>query len=91
MMEHGLGPTFRGLFSIMKNNQLKLAAKEARYAGEALDNLMNSAHLRLVDDVNNNPFRSDILDRAKEPLFAKWSWTFDRIFKDFDAMVDLIA
>tara|TARA_R100000329_G_scaffold150291_2_gene142812 strand:- start:3153 stop:6650 length:3498 start_codon:yes stop_codon:yes gene_type:complete len=88
MMEHGLGPTFRGLFSIMKNNQLKLAAKEARYAGEALDNLMNSAHLRLVDDVNNNPFRSDILDRAKEPFYLlNGLGPLTRIFKDFDAMV----
>ena len=88
MMEHGLGPTFRGLFSVMKNNQLKLAGKEARYAGEALDNLMNSSHLRLVDDVNNNPFRSDILDRAKEPFYLlNGLGPLTRIFKDFDAMV----
>ena len=88
MMEHGLAPTFRGLFSIMKNNQLRLGAKEARYAGEALDNLMNSAHLRLVDDVNNNPFRSDILDRAKEPFYLlNGLGPLTRIFKDFDAMM----
>ncbi len=88
MMEHGLGPTFRGLFSIMKNNQLKLGGKEGRLAGEALDNIMNSANLRLVDDVNNNPFRSDILDKAKEPFYLlNGLGPITRIFKDFDAMM----
>jgi hypothetical protein len=88
MMEHGLGPTFRGLFSIMKNNQLKMGAKEGRLAAEGIDNLMNSAHLRLVDDVNNNPFRSDILDRAKSPFYLlNGLGPITKIFKDFDAMM----
>jgi len=88
MMEHGLAPTFRGLFSVMKNNQLRLGGKEGRLAGEALDNIMNSAHLRLVDDVNNNPFRSDILDKAKEPFYLlNGLGPITRIFKDFDAMM----
>ena len=88
MMEHSLGPTFRGLFSIMKNNQLKMGAKEGRLAAEGIDNLMNSAHLRIVDDVNNNPFRSDILDRAKSPFYLlNGLGPITKIFKDFDAMM----
>ncbi len=88
MMEHGLGPTFRGLFSIMKNNQLKMGSKEGRLAAEGIDNLMNSAHLRIVDDVNNNPFRSDILDRAKSPFYLlNGLGPITKIFKDFDAMM----
>jgi len=88
MMEHGLAPTFRGLFSIMKNNQLKMGAKEGRLAAEGIDNLMNSAHLRIVDDVNNNPFRSDILDRAKSPFYLlNGLGPITKIFKDFDAMM----
>jgi hypothetical protein len=88
LMEHGLGPTFRGLFSIMKNNQLKLGALEGRYAGEILDNIKNTAHLHLIDDVNNNPFRSNILERAKQPFYLlNGLGPLTRIFKDFDAMV----
>ena len=34
IMEHGLGPTMRGLFTVLKNNQLKLGAQEGRIAGE---------------------------------------------------------
>ena len=63
MMEHGIGKTMRGLFSIMKDSQLSLGAKEGRMAAEGLDNLLHTAHLRIVDDVNNNPFKSDIFDR----------------------------
>ncbi len=88
IMEHGLGPTFRGLFSIMKNNQLKMGAKEGRLGAEGIDNLMNSAHLRMIDDVNNNPFRSDILDRAKSPFYLlNGLGPITKIFKDFDAMM----
>ena len=44
-MEHGLGTTMKGLFGLMKNNQIKLGAKEARIAGEALEILFGSSHL----------------------------------------------
>lgn len=88
IMEHGIGPTFRGLFNIMKSNQLRMGAKEGRIAGEALETLMGSAHLRLVDDVNNNPLRSDILDKAKDAFYLlNGLGPITRIFKDFDAMV----
>jgi hypothetical protein len=88
MMEHGIGPTFRGLFNIMKSNQLRMGGKEGRMAGEALETLMGSAHLRLVDDVNNNPLRSDLLDKAKDAFYLlNGLGPITRIFKDFDAMV----
>ena len=88
MMEHGIGPTFRGLFNIMKSNQLRMGAKEGRLTGEALETFMGSVQLRLVDDVNNNPLRSDILDKAKDAFFLlNGLGPITRIFKDFDAMV----
>ena len=88
MMEHGLGPTFRGLFNILRSSQLKMGGKEARIAGEALEKLMGSAHLRLVDDVNNNPLRADFLDKAKDAFYTlNGLGPITRIFKDFDAMM----
>ena len=88
IMEHGIGPTMRGLFNIMKSNQLRMGGKEGRIAGEALETLMGSAHLRLVDDVNNNPLRSDIMDKAKDAFYLlNGLGPITRIFKDFDAMV----
>ena len=88
IMEHGLGPTFKGLFSIMKDSQLKMGAKEARIAGEALEILMGSAHMRLVDDLSNNPLKSNIFDKAKNYFYlANGLAPITRIFKDFDAMM----
>ena len=88
ILEHGLGPTMRGLFSVMQDSQLKMGAKEIRIAGEALEILMGSSHMRLVDDLNNNPLKADIFDKAKNYFYlANGLAPITRIFKDFDAMM----
>ena len=88
VLEHGFGPTMKGLFNIMSDNQLKLGAKEARIAGEALEIIMGSAHLRLVDDLSNNPFKDTVFDKAKNYFYlANGLAPITRIFKDFDAMM----
>jgi len=88
LMEHGLGPTFRGLFNVLSDSQLKMGAKELRIAGEALEILQGSSHMRLVDDVNNNPLKSTVFDRAKNYFYlANGLAPITRIFKDFDGMM----
>lgn len=87
IMEHGLGPTMRGLFGVLDGNKLKLGAKEARFGGEAADNILNTMN-RMVDELNNNPFRSDILDKATHPFFLlNGLGPITKVFKDFDAML----
>jgi len=88
IMEHGLGPTMKGLFSVLKDNQLKMGAKESRIGAEGVENIMNSAHIRMADDLNNNPFNSDILDKAKQPFYLlNGLGPITKILKDFDAMM----
>ena len=88
IMEHGLGTTMRGLFTILSNNQLKMGAKELRMSGEALENLNGTANLRLVDDLNNNPLRSNFMDKAKDAFFTlNGLGPITRILKDFDGMI----
>lgn len=88
MMEHGVGTTMRALFGVLNDNKLKLAGREAKLGGEAADNILNSAYLRLVDELNNNPFKSDIFDRMKNPFFLlNGLGPITKILKDFDAMV----
>ena len=88
MMEHGIGPTMKGLFSFMKDNQLRMGAKELRIAGEALEILHGSAHLRLVDDLNNNPLRTNLMDRSKNVFYLLNGLApITRLFKDFDGMM----
>tara|TARA_R100000329_G_scaffold151462_1_gene147730 strand:- start:538 stop:3708 length:3171 start_codon:yes stop_codon:yes gene_type:complete len=88
VMEHGFKETFQGLFTMLQQNQLKMGAKELRIAGEALELLLGSVHLRLVDDLSNNPLRSTIFDKAKNGFYAlNGLGPFTRIFKDFDGMM----
>ena len=87
IMEHGLGPSIRGLFSIMKSNQLRLGGKEARLAGEALEILSGSSHLRLVDDMNN-PMSTGVIDKAKDAFYLLNGLApITRLLKDFDGMM----
>ena len=88
MMEHGIGKTMKGLFSVLSDSQLKMGAKEARIAGEALEILMGSSHLRLVDDMGNNPLRSNFMDKSKNAFYLLNGLApITRIFKDFDGMM----
>ena len=88
IMEHGIGPVMRGLFNILADEQLKMGAKEARIAGEALEILMGSSHLRLVEDMGNNPLRSNYMDKTKNAFYLLNGLApITRIFKDFDGMM----
>lgn len=88
MMEHGIGPTMRGLFAVLKDNQLKLGAKEGRIAGEGLETLMGSVVMRISEDMTNNPLRGDLLDRAQNSFFLlNGLGPITRVLKDFDAMM----
>tara|TARA_R110000764_G_scaffold13531_4_gene38991 strand:+ start:155 stop:3649 length:3495 start_codon:yes stop_codon:yes gene_type:complete len=88
IMEHGIGKTMKGLFGVLQDSQLKMGAKEARIAGEALEILMGSSHMRLVDDMGNNPLRSNFMDKTKNAFYTLNGLApITRIFKDFDGMM----
>ena len=88
IMEHGLGPTMKGLLNILTDNQLRMGAKELRIAGEALENINGSAHMRLVDDLNNNPLRTTYMDTTKNAFYLLNGLApITRIMKDFDGMM----
>ncbi len=88
LMEHGLGSTMKGLFGVLEKTELKMGAREGRIAGEILEILMGSSHLRLVDDLGNNPLRSNVFDKAKNAFYLLNGLApLTRIFKEFDSMV----
>ena len=68
-----------------------MGAREGRIAGEALEILMGSVHLRLVDDLGNNPLRSNVFDKSKNAFYLLNGLApLTRIFKEFDSMVRVI-
>lgn len=70
MMEHGMGTTFRALDGAMRDSKVRLSTKEGRIAGEILEIVNGSAHLRLVDEVVNNPLQTSVMDTAKDAFYA---------------------
>ena len=88
MMEHGIGPTMRALFGVLRDNKLKMGARESMFGGEGIDNILNTSHMRMVDELNNNPFQSDIFDKMKVPFFIlNGLGPITKLLKDIDAMV----
>lgn len=88
MMEHGFRPTMKGLFSVLDKNALKMGGLEIRAAGEALERLLGNVQMRLSEDLNNNPFRGDYLDKATDAFFTlNGLGPVTRILKDFDGMM----
>ena len=88
IMEHGLGPSLRGLFSVLEDNKLKMGASEVRATGEAIENLSGSNQMRLVEDLNNNPLRADVFDKATEAFYLlNLLGPITRLLKDFDGMM----
>ena len=65
VMEHDMENVIRGMQSIMDKNTVNLAVDEVRYAGEALDIFLGSAHMRLHDDLSNNLDANELLNNAR--------------------------
>lgn len=65
VMEHDMENVIRGMQAMMDKNTVNLGVNETRYAGEAIDILMGSAHMRLHDDLSNNLDANEILNNAR--------------------------
>jgi hypothetical protein len=69
VMEHDAENVMKGIQAIMDKNTVNLTANEVRYAGEAIDILRGSAHMRLMEDLSNNVDASDLLSNARNAFY----------------------
>lgn len=69
VMEHDAENVIKGIQAIMDKNTVNLTANEIRYAGEAIDILRGSAHMRLMEDLSNNVDASDLLSNARNAFY----------------------
>ena len=69
VMEHDAENVMKGIQAIMDKNTVNLTANEIRYAGEAIDILRGSAHMRLMEDLSNNVDASDLLSNARNAFY----------------------
>tara|TARA_R100000697_G_scaffold70135_1_gene82562 strand:+ start:1743 stop:5087 length:3345 start_codon:yes stop_codon:yes gene_type:complete len=74
LMQRELGAFLKFGFSVLDSTQLKLGAKEGRYAGEALDIMMQMEGLRLIDDLSaraiDRGMYSKVMGKAKQLFYA---------------------
>ena len=55
LMEHDIGNVMKGLVGVLQDSRVRMNAKEGRLAGEILEILQGDVHMRLVEDLTNNP------------------------------------
>jgi hypothetical protein len=55
LMEHDIGNVTKGLIGVLQDSRVRMTAKEGRLAGEILEILQGDVHMRLVEDLTNNP------------------------------------
>ena len=65
LMQNELAPLFKQMFQVLSNNRVRMNAMEGRLCGEMLEILKGDVHLRLQEDMLNNPFQGTLFDTTK--------------------------
>jgi len=69
VMQHELDSVFKGVRAMLDKEQVNLATNEVRYAGSALDIFLNSAHMRITEDLGNNMQANGLLSSARNAFY----------------------
>lgn len=69
LLEYDLQDVVRGVQGLADRSTVKMAVDETRIAGEAIDILRGSAHLRMMEDLGNNVDASNLLSQARNAFY----------------------
>jgi hypothetical protein len=69
VMEYELENVARGIQGILDRNRVDMLVDETRIAGEAIDILKGSAHMRMVEDMSNNIDSNEMLNTARNAFY----------------------
>ena len=69
VMEHELGDVMQGLLAILRDNRVKLSTAEGRLSGELADLIKGDVHMRLVEDVTNNPLEDGLMTKVRNAYY----------------------
>lgn len=87
IMESDMENVVKGMFATMDGNAVALSKRETRLAGGALDMLLGSAHMRLMEDFGNN-IAGTVWDKARNAFYTLNGLTpVTTIAKNFAGMV----
>ncbi|MAO21384.1 MAG: hypothetical protein CMJ25_11600, partial [Phycisphaerae bacterium] len=69
VMEYDLDNVVKGTQALIEKNSINMTVNETRLAGEAIDILRGSAHMRMVEDLSNNVDANDLLSSARNAFY----------------------
>ena len=69
VMEYDLDNVIKGTQAIMDKNMVNMTVDEVRLAGEAIDILRGTSHMRLMEDLSNNINSSELLTNARNAFY----------------------
>ena len=88
IMEHEMGDILKGLTSVLERDKMKLSLEETRALGEAIDIMKGSAHIRMTDNMTNNPLQNSAWDTARNVYnVANLLGPMTQIAKEFDGLL----
>ena len=99
IMEHEIGDVLKGLMELLSNERVRLTSEEANFAGEALEMNQGNVHIRMVDDISNNPRATTKYDMMKNAFYianglspiTQFAKTLDSIIRGHVIIKDSIA
>jgi hypothetical protein len=69
VMEYDMDNIVRGVQALMDREMVNMTVDEVRLAGEAIDILKGTAHMRMVEDLGNNVDANDLLSSARNAFY----------------------
>ena len=69
VMEYEMDNVWKGVQALVDKERLNMTVDEVRLAGEAIDILKGSAHMRLMEDMSNNIDASDALSQTRNAFY----------------------
>jgi hypothetical protein len=88
IMEHEMGDVLKGLATILERDKMKLSIEETNLLGEAIDIIKGSAHIRMTDNMTNNPLQNSAWDTARNVYnVANLLGPMTQIAKEFDGLL----
>lgn len=69
ILEHDMENIVRGVQGILDRDRLNMTVDEVRIAGEAIDILKGSAHMRMMEDMSNNIDSNELLTTARNAFY----------------------
>lgn len=70
VMEHDGSVIIKATQGMLDKEVLKMSGQEVRWAGEAVDIVKGSAHVRLVDDMANNVDANEIWNKTRNAFYV---------------------